>query len=220
MPGGEFVASDQPTLWIPPRETWLHDPLRDGPLETPTDSLGRVDLDALIPLVKSTVEPDFSWRSARSDVHHLQHYERYYISELEQEFRELISHKVFVSRTFHNWLHIVTTPSDVPSEEVMRHTIQAETAKVGLARTASLAMRLTRIPDMPEYKRVQRLEEIYGQYMMYYESAQHVPPEFNHLILEELSAENVDELLTVNRRLGKLALGTIPIRHRDILQAA
>lgn len=220
MPRGEFVASDQPTLWIPPRETWIHNPIKDGPLKTPTDSLGLVDLDTLISLVKSTVKPDFSWRSPRSDVHHLQHYARYYTSDLERDFRELVSRKVFVSRTFHNWLHIVTTPSDVPSEEVMHHSVQAETVKVGLTRAASLAMRLTRIPDIPEHKRAQRLEEVYGQYMTYYESAQHVPPEFNHLILEELAIENVDELLTVNRRLGKLALDTIPVRHRDILQAA
>lgn len=220
MTRGEFVAGDHPTLWIPPRDTWRHDPVKDGPLETPTDHLGLVDLDALIPLVKSTVEPGFSWHSPRSDVHHLQHYARYYTSELEQEFRELISRKVLAGRMFHNWLHIITVPSAVPSEEVMRHSIQAETVNVGLARTASLAMRLTRIPDMPEHKRAQRLEELYGQYMTYYESAQNVPPEFNHLVLDELAIENVDELLTISRRLGKLALNTIPIRHRDILQAA
>ena len=102
----------------------------------------------------------------------------------------------------------------------MLETIRAERVKVGLARTASLATKITRIPTIPEHKRIQRLEETCDDYIAHYENALKLPPEFNQLSLDELAVSSVDELLLVNKRLGKLALNTVPVRHREIFQAA
>lgn len=220
MAQGEMVGSTEATLWLPPRDTWLYDPIEKGPLETPTDSLGLVDLDKLVALVKSTVSPSFSWAAPRNDIHHLQYYARLYTTDIEIEFRELLSRKVKTSRTFHNWLHMVTIPSPVPTEDVMYESIQVERIKVGLAQAAGLAMKIARIPYIPEHKRSQRLEEIYNEYMLHYENARGIPPEFNQLSLDELAVESIEDLLGVTKRLGKQALNHIPVRHREILQAA
>lgn len=216
----EHAATDQATLWLPPRDTWLYDPLTNGPLETPTNNLGLVDLDGLVTMVKSTVSPEFSWLAPRNDIHHLQYYARWYTTDLEREFRELYSRKVRASRTFHNWLHVVSNPTPIPCIDVMYESVQAERTKVGLARTAGLAMKVARIPHIPEQKRIQRLEEIYHEYMIHYENARVIPPEFNHLALDELAVESVDDLLSVTKRLGKQALNHIPVRHRELLLAA
>lgn len=220
MKHGEVVCDTETTLWLPPRDTWLYDPTENGPLETPTDSLGLVDLDKLVTLVKGTVKPTFSWAAPRNDIHHLQYYARLYTTDLEKEFRELLSRKVRTSRTFHNWLHIVTRPSPVPEVDVMHESIQAEHIKVNLAKTAGLAMKVARIPHIPEHKRSQRLEEICNEYMSHYENARDIPPEFNQLSLDELAVKNVEGLLGVTKHLGKQALNHIPVRHREILQAA
>lgn len=216
-----------PSPWLPPKEMWLHDPAKDGYLETPTDQYGLVDLDKLVELVKGTVHPEFSWESPFNDVHHLQWYAHNYPVTLGEndivnlnEFRELINRKAFISRVFHNRTHQLTLPPRVPTIEVMKHSIQAERSILKLYRTARLATRLTRMPHIPEKKLIQRLDEEYENYTLYIENAREVPKEFSLLAIEEVEARNVDELLVVNKKLGQLALDTIPIRHRRILQAA
>lgn len=224
----ELLASnDQASPWLPPREMWLHDPAKDGYLETPTDQYGLVDLDKLVTLVKGTVSPEFSWESPFNDIHHLQWYGRNYPVTIGEddivnmnEFRELINRKAFISRVFHNRTHQVTLPAPVPSKEVMIHSIRAERTALQLYRTARLATRLTRMTHIPEKKLIQRLNEEYENYTLYIENAREVPKEFSLLAIEEVEARNVDEMLLVNKRLGKLALDTIPVRHRQILQAA
>jgi hypothetical protein len=76
------------------------------------------------------------------------------------------------------------------------------------------------MPRIPENKLVQRLNEEYENYMTHVESARDIPQEFSLFAIEDIEAANVDEMLLVNKRLGRLALDTIPIRERKILQAA
>ena len=227
MNGEMLVSNDQAPPWLPPREMWLHDPAKDGYLETPTDQYGLVDLDNLVALVKASVCSEFSWESPLNDVHHLQWFGRNYpVTKGENdivnmnEFRELINRKAFISRVFHNRTHQITLPPPIPSKEVMLHSIKAERTALQLYRTARLATRLTRMPHIPEKKLIQRLDEEYENYTLYVENAREVPKEFSLLAIEEVEARNVDEMLLVNKRLGKLALDTIPIRHRQILQVA
>lgn len=224
----ELLASDKlASPWLPPQDMWLHDPAKDGYLETPTDQYGLVDLDKLVTLVKGTVSPQFSWESPFNDVHHLQWYGRNYpvtngnddIVNMH-EFRELINRKAFISRVFHNRTHQVTLPPPIPSDEVMLHSINAERTALQLYRTARLATRLTRMPHIPEKKLIQRLNEEYENYTLYVENAREVPKEFTLLAIEDVEARDVDEMLLINKRLGKLALDTIPVRHRQILHAA
>lgn len=205
----------------------LYDVSRYGPLETPVDNKGLVDLDALVTLVRQTVDPAFSWASPFNDIHHLQWFGNLYpVTAAESDmvnmhqFRELVTRKAFLPRVFHNWAHRVTLPPPVPSPEVMRYSITAHEAAMALYRTTKLATKITRMPQIPEKKRLSRLNEEYENYVMYVENAREVPIEFSLFAIEEVEARSIDEMLEVNKHLGRLALDVIPIRHRKILQAA
>lgn len=58
------VQQDRPTmqdLTLPPRESLLHDPYRDGRLDTPVDGFGRVEADKLLLMIRASVEPGYDW---------------------------------------------------------------------------------------------------------------------------------------------------------------
>ena len=212
-----------PALSLPPEHSRLWHPGIQGKLETPLDSRGLVDLDELVNLGKETVCDDYPWTSVFNDVHHLQWPAASYTQSLGEpwhEFRELVQRKAFIPRQFHNWLHLITLPPAPPSEEVMRHSINAERTARAIAVTAQLAVRLTRMPGIPESKLIQRLEQQYENYKLYIENAREVPIEFQLLKLAEAEAKSVEEMLLMNKRLGKLALHQVPIRLRQLQPTA
>lgn len=213
----------QPTVvpWLPPEDARLWRADLHAKLETPLDELGLVDLDELVRLGTGTVATDYDWTSLFNDVHHLQWPAASYAAdELNHEFRELFRRKAFIPRQFHNWLHLITLPPPAPSHEIMRHSIEGERTARALAATAQLAVRLTRMRGIPEHKLVERLEQQFENYQLYVENARLVPREFQLLRLEEVEARNVEEMLAVNKRLGKLALHLVPIRFRPLQAAA
>jgi hypothetical protein len=214
----------RPTVWLPPPDVQTWNIEKQGLLETPLDEKGLVDLDKLVMLGKQTVEKGYDWSSPLNDIHHLQWprplYRGDHVPEFAQDFRELVQRKAYIPRQFHNWLHHITLPPELPDEEVMHHSLQAELTARSLAATAQLAVRLTRNPRIPEAKLAQRLEEEFDHYMLYIENARLVPAEFQLLKLAEVEARSIDEMLAANRKLGKWALHQVPIRHRELGIAA
>lgn len=98
-------------------------------IPTPLDSRGLVDVDALIRQVKATIKPGYRW-PGYSDRHHTLWpayrygmYETFKPGTEAISFRNLAVNKIWVSRVFHNWIHLVTLPPDVPSEAAMRESI-------------------------------------------------------------------------------------------------
>lgn len=219
MKGHERERVDD--LYLPPQHARAWDEVTDGKLQTPLNTHGVVDLDALVALGKQTVENGYDWTSRLNDVHHLQWPEAFYADdELAHEFRETVDRKAFLPRQFHNWLHHITEPPPVPSEEVMKHTVDAERAIRALASTAALATRLTRMRWIPERKRAARLEKEYMNYQLYVENAREIPEEFLRVSPHELAAGSVEEMLEVSRRIGRRALTQIPMRMRGLVQQA
>jgi len=90
---------------------------------------------------------------------------------------------------------------------------------VSLAKTARLATRLTRIADIKQINLEKRLEEEFKNYNLYMENARLVPKEFSLLELEKFEVRKPEELLVVNKHLGRLALDTIPVRIRSLRAA-
>ena len=222
----ERVAHDFRSA-LPPREIWIHDPDVDGLLDTPLDGRGLADLDQLITLTKETVHESFDWVSLFSDVHHLQWYaHRYPFSDTKDqlvnfgEFRELVNRKTYIPRVAHNWIHRITLPPPVPSIEVMQYSIEAQRVAMSLSRTASLAVRLTRMKGIPEQSLIKRLDQEFEKYNLYFENARLIPKEFSLLALQSFEAKSPDDMLIVNRRLAKLALDVIPVRSKAILSKA
>lgn len=202
---------------LPPKHARLWDIAADGKLPTPLNEHGVVDLDGLVELGRRTIEDSYDWTSSLNDIHHLQWPGAFYVEdELTQEFRETVGRKAYIPRTFHNWLHYITEPPPLPSEEVMQHVVDAERALRALASTASLAMRLTRMPWIPERKRDMRLAEQYEAYQLHAESALAIPEAFLRVPPHELSAGSVEEMLEVSRTMGRRALTHVPIRLRSL----
>src|SRR4051812_48225255 len=103
-------------LDYPPPDTWLINPDKDK-FETPVDDRGFVDINTLIRAVKETVSSDYEWLD-NVNVHHFYWKEEWYHSRFigmnALRFRELPVHKALLPVEFHNWLHRVTLPPDIP----------------------------------------------------------------------------------------------------------
>ncbi len=114
------------TAAFPPPDAQLINPAREK-LITPVDDRGLVLVDQLIEEVKATIDPSFTWQTGKKDVniHHYYWEKNRYPRIVEpntlnpNEFYNLPIHKGWVPIVFHNWLHKITEPPAVPSEEVM-----------------------------------------------------------------------------------------------------
>lgn len=212
---------------LPPKELWLHNPDRDGLLPTPLDERSLVDLDSLVHLAMSKVDASFEWTSSFNDIHHLQWFAHRYPHQIGSEegvamnvFRELVNRKAYVPRVFHNWVHRITEAPPVPSAEVMQYSIDAQRVAMSLSKTASLAVRLTRIKGIPERRLVSRLDQEFENYNVFLDNARLVPEEFSLLAISEFEVRSPDDILIINKKLGKLALDVIPMRNKTVLARA
>ncbi len=214
-----------PSPQLPPRELWLYNPDTDGPLETPLDHRGLVDLNALVALGVSTIDPTFKWTSEFNDIHHLQWHAAYYPRRMTEqgvdygEFRELVNRKVYIPRTFHNWLHRLTLPSSVPSIEAMHYSIDAQRIAKKLSQVSNLAVNLTRRPYIPGHRLAERLEQEFENYNVCIGNARLIPDEFQLFEPSRVEARSVEEMLQLNKAIGKKALDKVPVRLRSVLAA-
>lgn len=220
------MYGELPTL--PPQEYWLAPSLTKQSIATPLDARGLVDMDATVNSARSFIDPSFQWESPMNDVHHLhwsistQMPDGMTEDEVRtlRQFRELVNRKVFEPRVLHNWQHWLMQPPPIPSAEVMRYSIDAQRVALSLAQTASLATRLTRMKAISEHSRAQRLEEEFINYNLYMENARLVPMEFRVVKLEEVEAQKPEDLISISRHLGRMAIGAIPMRVRSVRPAA
>ncbi len=225
MPGRRKYG-ELPTL--PPMEFWRDPTIKKNSIETPLDARNLVDLDGVLKVVDDFISPDFNWASPMNDIHHLQWsvstqlpdsftQTDYYVL---LQFRGLVNRMMKTGRVRHNMVHWLMAPPPIPDVEVMQNCIDAQRVAVSLSRTASLATRLTRISAIKQRDLDQRLEEEFFNYNLYMENARTVPEEFSLLRLEELEVRSPEDLLVVNKELGRLALDVVPIRTRVLRQAA
>ncbi len=98
----------------------------------------------------------------------------------------------------------------------MRHYIAAQRAAFDLARVATQAIRLERYKRIPEQKLRDRQEQELERYGLHLDNARLVPTEFSLLTVRDFEASSFDDLSDCNQRLGRLALGIIPVRTRAI----
>lgn len=198
----------------------MHHVKSDGLIKTPLDERGLVDLNKLIDVVKLTVDTEYVWASSRNDTHHLQWYSALYTNDDtvvdRQAFRDLMSRKTIVPRTFHNWVHHITEPPPMPSDEVMQYAIDAERVAISLARTASHAIRLARSKLLDEATLNGRLNDALEYYNDCVNRARCIPSEFSLVNVDEIEANSVEEMLRCNRVMGRLALHRVAYRDREV----
>jgi hypothetical protein len=98
-------------------------------IPTPTFPNGIVDHQQLIADVSALVSESYHWRAPFFDEHHLHWEGQYYHPDLHgdstipKQFRDLNIHKLWIPREFHDFIHTVTLPPDVPQLEVMAESV-------------------------------------------------------------------------------------------------
>jgi hypothetical protein len=199
------------SIHLPPRELWRHDPFVDEPLPTPVDRRDLVDTEALIHLMKTTVEPEYDWHSSFTDIHHLQWPDRWYerVNDGEwspQVFRNLAISKLQVPRVFHNWIHRITEPPIMPKEEVMRYRIDAQRVAMSLFREVKHAKTANRRLGMDDEALSRRLMERFDTFASMFEKAKEMPVEFQLLPFDNFELRTPEDMNRIGTKLGKFAV--------------
>lgn len=122
---------------LPPRDAWKIDPEHVKKFYAPTDDRGFVLPDQTVEKVLDLFEDEYEWpidlrhQAKRPNVHHFhwiaRQYEpaRYKGRTVPNQFRELPSVKGIVPRQFHNVIHNVTLPPQMPKYRDMERHIRA-----------------------------------------------------------------------------------------------
>ncbi|MCX6727324.1 MAG: hypothetical protein NTX11_00730 [Candidatus Saccharibacteria bacterium] len=119
---------------LPPEEFRLID--KRDQIPTPLDSVGLVDVHQLILDVKATIDPAYVWpkeceQPKAFNDHHLYHPGADYPHGFKKRKSDTVikfrNHNVNMVRmpiVFHNWLHRITIPPVIPSDESIHHRSQ------------------------------------------------------------------------------------------------
>ena len=205
---------------IPPPEVWKHNPKRT--IETPVDSRGLVDFPGLISLIKSTVEPHYTWESPFNDRHHLQWPRRFY-PDIDNEntpnpyeFRHLGIGLVRVPRYFHNWVHLITQPPPIPSQEVMAYRIDAQRVALNLfeqVREVSHEGRVQHLTGIAlrEYL-LEQLERRFDDFAEQIEVAKSQPEEFQVIRYDNFPLEEPKDMVVIAHTLARNAIYRSAVR--------
>lgn len=206
-----------PSAFLPPPETWLHNPYTDDLLPTPLDERGLVDTAKLIKQVKATINPNYTWPSPFSDDHHLQWPDRWYENTPEatvnpHQFRNLAISRIYAPRMFHNWVHRITEPPRKPSEEVMHYRIDAQQVALILFRTVKHSKILARKRHLSDIQLEDLLTERFENFATSFELAKRTPKPFQLLDFESYELKTIDDMVRIGTELGKFAVVAMTTR--------
>lgn len=205
---------------IPHPEVWLYSPRRPL-LETPLDDRGLVDFEALVNLVRGTVDPAYDWSSPFNDRHHLQWPRRFYVDAPESkpnpvEFRHLGIGMVRVPRFFHNWTHLITEPPALPSFEVMQYRIDAQRVAVSLFEKVRDIKRNSRARELgQEAYRVflsEQLSRGFDDFSRKFDVALHQPVEFQPINYSVVELTKPTDMIHIADKLAKEAIYRCAVR--------
>ena len=196
-------------------------------IETPTDELGLVDLDALFGLVAEHVDPDYQWPQL-TNVHHIYYPRRLYHSDpLARAFRESNSNQCCLSVQIHNYVHACFTVPHQPARDVMHERVAEQAIHDDLFRLGRYALRFERLSQLVLLTRAEvgklavreslKLSRLYAvkadEYSdMYHERLEQVPDEGGLTGLLPPRSEVVDMHSAVPNLGQASAQGYIDIR--------
>ena len=194
-------------------------------IPTPTHENGIVDHKALIARVNELVSPEYRWRAPFFDEHHLHWKKRYYNpglhggDQIPEEFRDLPIHTLWIPREVHDFIHVVTNPSDVPENRVMHTSVRDYRIKHYLFKITGQAIELrernersvplpgdedrmrdpidNRIIDTGRYE--QRRQEFVAEIIKHFQNG--MPPDLTSL--SSLSLEEANDIDPVLIQLRK-----------------
>lgn len=209
---------------LPPPDAVVYDVSKEGLIPTPVDSRGLVDFKALVTVVDNTVVPEYVWPSEFNDIHHLQWPRAFYGYQFGEtvdriQFRNLAISQAILPRTFHNWIHAVTAPPDVPSEEVCEYRIETERVVKSLFQTALISAKLMRNKTISEKTLNERLMRNFEDFSRELESIRGLPYEFVPEGIEPANLSSIDDIIRIAPTLGRIAsIPTVAVTTRKIRQ--
>lgn len=154
MREGLNAAFEMPSH-LPPPDAWKENPAKIQKFYAPVDDRGFVLPDQTIEKVQDLFRDDYVWpvdarfQQTKADIHHFHWIGRLYKPDrfqgrsLPSRFRELPTVKGIVPRQFHNVIHAVTLPPNVPKYRNMDRHYRAYKVASRLYR-AALAASATR----------------------------------------------------------------------------
>ncbi|OGL23335.1 hypothetical protein A2791_00585 [Candidatus Saccharibacteria bacterium RIFCSPHIGHO2_01_FULL_46_30] len=193
-------------------------------IETPLSPLGLVDKTQLLKAVNETLIAEYKWPSTLDDDHHLQWPSNQYpnISNTRinpHSFRNNVGNRCDLPRNFHNWLHAVTQPPTLPSEEVMYYSNEAQIAIDTLHRCVQNAKMLVRKPNMKSGRLNDRLTELFYEYHEALAMLEGIPIEFHPIDVDDFRPKGIEDILNIQGQLGRLATSsTVAVATRIIRQ--
>jgi len=210
-----------PSAFLPPPDVWVHDPYKDDHIDTPLDERGLVDTGELIRLMKLSVDPSYTWDSPFTDEHHLQWPNRWYDNNPDQEispqrFRNLTISKIDTPRIFHNWVHLITEPPPVPTEEVMRYRIEAQNVAISLFRVAKTYSLLPR-RQLSDASLERQLLQKYEDFSVAFERAKQIPKPFQLIDFDAFPLQTPEDMARIRKKIGKFAF---PLVATDLISEA
>lgn len=119
---------------------------------------------------------------------------------------------------FHSWLHLVTEEPPVPSEETMRHSIEAQRTAAALFASARQSKRLVRANKNSNRRMENALERHLSKFHDRLEEARAVPEEFQLVNLADYQVDTIDDAYTLTAKLGAFAARGTLTRVRDVLR--
>lgn len=168
MEGLEFLSQTDLLARLPPIE---HSPIleklatlgirrfqNEYAIETPVYENGIVNHEELMRKVGSLVTRDYAWKAPFFDEHHLHWYGHRYASNLGEDpetamkFRDLPIHKLWVPRQFHDFVHTVTIPPEIPPLEAMKVSYKQYKRNFFLHRITNEAIQLRERAERTERK--------------------------------------------------------------------
>ena len=148
---GECLINTNQPAHLPPLDAWKVNPDKLTRFYAPTDDRGFVLPDATVETILELFHDDYQWpidpkvQQLRPDIHHFHWYARLYQPDLHggslvaQKFRELPTNKGLMPRQFHNVIHEVTLPPNVPKQQHMKQYLGAyASARILLANAERL----------------------------------------------------------------------------------
>lgn len=208
-----FEDSRMPSIHLPPRDLWLFDPTSTNELlQTPLDERGLVDPSALIALMKSTVDPEYKWQSSFTDIHHLQWPDAWYertdspVPDSPHVFRNLAISKLRVPRVFHNWVHRITEPPPLPSDEVMKYRIEAQSVAIALFRQVRNSKAAVRKQQLGDGALEELLIRRFDAFAETFETAKLTPREFQLINYSQEPLHDTHDMVRIGTKLGRFTI--------------
>lgn len=214
-----------PSPYFPPPEVVTYDLHKEGRIKTPIhEDTKLVDRRALMLFVRSTVIPEYNWRSPvenrHTSNHHLHWPNKWYENK---SFRNHGSRRTTILPVAHRWIHELTIPPDPVNPDVEHEYLEGRLLADELRTVANHPLFLGRetlrihkeVYDLIEFDQLAQLkkeihidlqvdlEQQLDTFGNLFEQAKAGPEQFQVIDYSQFQLRNVSDMMKISRRIVK-----------------